>query len=408
MSCALKKGEKRKYTDDPELLFYVYDAKRQHLWSNFTAPLIEYENCEFKRFFRTGKVKKLFDICLRFVAIHVECVESFHRFPSLIAKQIFSECVTVGRFDLAKAMANGDESTVNSILELFALAYPDELATSLNFKNDYRLFKALSQSINCFRLRQIDLSNCDLNANGSGINLIDTFGKSMDSLEVLNLSDNSLDNGFIAKFTLPQRLDLNGFTRLVSIDLSANRKLTTACLNYFIKFPMLNEIILSYKDDKLPMRCDTGTKFKLCKCTNYSSDFQHVVENTGWIKSVIEQNNPTQSSQAGSVLSDLFFLSFFLFSTFYLFEEPLISNPLKSTKSTSSFYQYTKAHDDNNSRHETSYTNVRFRYQCKCIQYCAESNPCKSAGNQCKVKAKSTTTSTMLKISMDEFKALYM
>jgi hypothetical protein len=54
----------------------------------------------------------------------------------------------------------------------------------------------------CF-IKILDLSNCDLLTRE---NLVEILGNSVNSLEVLNLSNNSLDEAFIKKFTLSQRL----------------------------------------------------------------------------------------------------------------------------------------------------------------------------------------------------------
>jgi hypothetical protein len=306
MSHELKRGEKRKlssieHVQEDQEFFYVYDVKRQHLWSNLKESNVTVENVSGlgNSFYRTDKVRKLFDICLRFVAVHVEWVESFERFPSLVAHQIFNECVSIGRFNMEYA---NDQQTINQILRLFAHAYPGELATSLNLKNNYKLLKSMSQSIGCFCLTQVDLSNCDLNVYGSGINFIDLFEKSLDSLEVLNLSDNSLDNEFLAKFTLPHRLNLKTFPKLATIDLSRNRKLTSACLSYFLKYPKLNEIILSFEEGTLGSVAKNNTKYQLCQCVKAEIK---KIENIGWIKPIVKEKRIEEETKGKSFSGEI-------------------------------------------------------------------------------------------------------
>jgi hypothetical protein len=292
MSYKSNRGEKRKLSSTDDLdFFYIYDTKRYRLWPKLHQSKNTPESTEFKNFSCTGKTKKLFDICLRFIANHVEWVESFEKFPSLIAHQIFSECISIGRFDL-KNIKN--QSAINCILRLFAQTYPDELASSLNLANNYRLFKMISESINFFSLKTVDLSNCDLNASENGIRFIDLFERSLNSLEVLNLSDNSLDDEFVAKFTLPQRLNLKTFSKLTLIDLSQNRKLTSTCLNYFYKYPKLNEVVLSF--EKAASICKNGAKFQLCKC---ASNDLYEIKNIGWIKPIIEANKSKENGVYG-------------------------------------------------------------------------------------------------------------
>jgi dimeric dUTPase (all-alpha-NTP-PPase superfamily) len=54
----------------------------------------------------------------------------------------------------------------------------------------------------CF-IKILNLSNCDLLTRE---NLVEILGNSVNSLKILNLSNNSLDEAFIKKFTLSQRL----------------------------------------------------------------------------------------------------------------------------------------------------------------------------------------------------------
>ena len=60
----------------------------------------------------------------------------------------------------------------------------------------------------CF-IKILELSNCDLLTRE---NLVEILGNSVNSLEVLNLSNNSLDEAFIKKFTLSQRLAIGDFS----------------------------------------------------------------------------------------------------------------------------------------------------------------------------------------------------
>lgn len=62
----------------------------------------------------------LFSMCLDFIADNIDAVESFYRFPSLIAEMIFKRCIDLQKFKQAEN------------LRLFVAAYPDLICESLD------------------------------------------------------------------------------------------------------------------------------------------------------------------------------------------------------------------------------------------------------------------------------------
>lgn len=103
---------------------------------------------------------KLFDMCLRFIALNVECVDSFRNLPSLIGHLIFMECIKVKKFE-------GQQYPTDLILEcisLFSRAYPDLLIESINLNNlpkDLLIF--MTKIINGCSVKKLNLSRTQLN-----------------------------------------------------------------------------------------------------------------------------------------------------------------------------------------------------------------------------------------------------
>lgn len=103
---------------------------------------------------------KLFDMCLRFIALNVECVDSFRTLPSLIGHEIFMECIKVKKFE-------GQQYPTDLILEcisLFSKAYPDLVIESINLSNlpkDLLIF--MTKIINGCSVKKLNLSRTQLN-----------------------------------------------------------------------------------------------------------------------------------------------------------------------------------------------------------------------------------------------------
>ena len=191
---------------------------------------------------------------------------------------------------------NADEYSPDSAqkcLLKFANAYPYSLIESVNltFKSAKFLFQLRPIISVCF-MKKLDLSACNLNqlCNSENeverINLIEILKESACSLEYLNLSKNKLDESFVKKFTLTQRLGYLNFRRLLSVDLRQNYKLKSMDMNkYFTrKYESLNEIYVSrLKMDANEMNALYENEcFRYCKCKQE----QIALKNRGWISNL--------------------------------------------------------------------------------------------------------------------------
>ena len=261
-------------------LYFVYESKRRLLWSNFklNETMEEDDLKKDARKTTANELKSLFNICLTFIAKNVEFVEDFIGFPSQIGHLIFKECVHVGRFNFNETNFTKEEQS----LKLFAQAYPDLIGNSFNFNSNPILLSYFVDIMKFCFIKFLDLSNCNLIIHE---NLVEILENSFNSLEVLNLSNNGLDEGFIKKFTLSQRLDIKNLSEISLIDLSDNFKLQPNCWKYFCNYKKLNEIVISV--DKLKeFESSYQDYFRTCSCK-----FKEIeVKNDGWLKDVIESS----------------------------------------------------------------------------------------------------------------------
>jgi hypothetical protein len=274
-------------------LFYVYDAKKKRLCSNFIIPnhtakqddVVDL-NLKDKTYVLKPIDKKnikLFDMCLRFIADNIENVDSLIGFPSQIGELLFNECIKIGKFD---SHSNKSNKISKSNLHLFADAYPDMLIESISLSNINKFAFLNFQSIlsQCL-IHSLDLSNVKLNEilQNNEIALSDLLKSSSTSLFYINLSSNDLDEDFLKKFTLPQRLNYVNFEKLATIDLSSNFRIPFSqnLINkYFNKFDSLNKIIITYSlNDSMNLN-SKDYMYRLCNCVNEEATS---LSNTGWI-----------------------------------------------------------------------------------------------------------------------------
>ena len=271
-------------------LFYVYDIKKRNLTSRFnTGNASQYvmklrtihPDTEYSLKPINNKIK-LFDMCLRFVALNLELVDSLVGFPSLIGETLYNECVKCNKF-------NGKNEAQKSIeynLLLFVRAYP-EFAQSLNLVNRRLALNNLKPVISHCCIHSLDLSNCDL-ANFDS-NLADILKSSSNTLVNLNLSSNNLDETFLKKFTLSQRLGYVNFAKMETLDLRRNPILRVEdnILKYFVKYESLNQISIS-ASSKFDV-ANSFTKnvlhaFNICTCIVGSADVN--IQSQGWITKI--------------------------------------------------------------------------------------------------------------------------
>ena len=217
----------------------------------------------------------LFSMCLHFVAENISMVDSLRDFPSLVGEELFKKCLELNKFEGA------------SNLNLFTLAYPDEIFTAINFSNhDLIEYSRLLEILPSCHLTELNLYNTDLISNN--VNVIELIRCSCNTIEKLGIGANNLNDEFIRKFTLPIRLDLVVFDRLIYLDLSENPRLTHQCLSYLNKFKSLNEVVIDVKPIGL-------NSFEECKCLDRRKP---VIKTDGWMNSIYLSCLKTNASQA--------------------------------------------------------------------------------------------------------------
>ena len=222
---------------------------------------------------------KLFDMCLMFIGHHVECVEHFKGFPSLIGTMIFNECIKLEKFNADKSAS----SLIQTILLRFANDYPNLLINSINLSGQSKeLLLFLQPILAICSIIEINLRDCKLNEIREEFNLLNLLANSQSKLEYLNLSDNNLDEEFMQKFTVPQRLLTANFLELTCLDLRANYKLKSLnFLKYLTKYSKLNQVYLSLPKDETIDKPFFG--FQQCKC---NKTLKSNIKNAGWFEKI--------------------------------------------------------------------------------------------------------------------------
>lgn len=296
--------------------YYIYENKKRNLSCNFklsastcntnTNATSEtdtgYFSLEAPR--NGGAAFSLFNMCLKFIARHIDMVESLHGFPEIVAERLFEQCVQQSIFCLSPT---NNTKQIDLNLKLFANVYTDVFITGLNLSNRTpKQVNFLLPYVAASNLVELNLSNCRLNdLFGGESTLMDVLKNSAHSLRLLDLSCNDLDDGFLRKFTLPCRLNHVNMIKLEYVNLSANLRLDVNVLKYFSKFSCLNEVMLSLRSRSTNSSFE---QFKLCKCPIE----KRTVLNRGWIERVnldcLVDENERVSSVEGNFLFCLIIL----------------------------------------------------------------------------------------------------
>lgn len=275
------RNNKRKIdTEDSDDVYYIHEFKRAHLVTSKATKTqqIPIGNEQQIAVLKPTPKFKLFDMCLRFIATNLENVETLVEFPSQIGVLLFNECQQINKF-------NADESIYAlKCFKMFTTAYPDYLIESLNLNQQSKLLVEIAPIISVCTINKLDLSDCDLSTQ-TDFNLVTFLKESAHSLEYLNLSKNKIDETFIKKFTLPQRLNYTMLTRLKVLILSHNYKLkASSIIKHFHRYPKLNEIHLSQLKDDYHTESNTNP-YKVCQCNTTTSDLVSIT-NSGWISNL--------------------------------------------------------------------------------------------------------------------------
>lgn len=288
-------------------LFYVYDANKRALFTSFnnkmSATMKKSDSACIEQALRPiGNKINLFEMCLRYVAINIDLVDSLIGFPSLMGKILFDECVKLNRFDQKI-------DKFQSRLNLFSQAYPDQVIESLSLTN--QTITCLLPVISLSYIIHLDLTDCGLGGLVD-INLVECLKQSAHCLETLRLRDNCLTDTYIQKFTLPQRLGYVNFEKLRVLDLSKNTALNVTdqvLVKHFSKYPALCEIYLTRCD--LRIQIERLREYRQCKCVNKIKE----VENVGWIseymaKSLIIKSKLSHENSKGPSNDKFFYPEF--------------------------------------------------------------------------------------------------
>ena len=227
-------------------------------------------------------IKKLFHICLNYVARNVHLVDSLVDFPEITGKLLFDEIVKIEIVDLAVKDQN-----VTKTLSLFSHAYGELFMSSLNLQNNPLLINHFTNLLTAFReLTRLDLSHCHL---GNGHEILSQIIE-LKRLKVLKLSDNSLGDSAVRKFTTPTRVFGRGPLQLEVLDISENRDITKESLKYiscFKSLSLLNITGCRIQFGSLSTFCSKSGLILAPKGAKIDTELT-AVETVGWGKELVK------------------------------------------------------------------------------------------------------------------------
>ncbi|CAF0709790.1 unnamed protein product [Brachionus calyciflorus] len=296
-----RKYENLKDESTEDNLYYIYESKRRNLTANFNFKINENsvndtnenDSINFALKPENGKKINLFQMCLHFVAKNLEMVDSLVGFPSIVGELLFDECIRIGKFDKNLTIS----SLVQKYVRLFADAYSDIFIESLTLSTrSASIIATVLPIVSLCNLKELCLRDCNLVKilESKDWNLCDLLKNSENTLEILDLSSNNLNDNFIQKFTLKQRIGLANFSKLSILDLSNNFgiRVENNTINLLLKYANLNCILVSivkkvnFYDKKI------FHDFKNCTCKfKMKLDFS----TKGWIKKIPLENFDKQS-----------------------------------------------------------------------------------------------------------------
>ncbi|XP_078657304.1 leucine-rich repeat-containing protein 42-like [Branchiostoma floridae x Branchiostoma belcheri] len=245
-----------------------------------------------------GAPRKLFSLCLDFVAENIHLVDSLVDFPEMVGHQLFKAVQDAGRFQVPDDAAR--------TLGLFCEAYGSLVLSSLTARgqvlplNDY-----LQPGIQYMTaLQQLDLSNCGL---GDEHGILGEISQ-MSSLIQLSLQGNFLSQRGVQRVTLPYKMFGRGPAGMEVFNLADNAELSDKVVGCLVPFKRLRAVNLSNTSltkSGIKKLCDQGWAEWTDTLPEFSED--NAISNIGWAQKVVEdwfQPAKTQNSCVPTTADD--------------------------------------------------------------------------------------------------------
>eukprot|EP00058_Branchiostoma_floridae_P018368 XP_002603857.1 hypothetical protein BRAFLDRAFT_70490 [Branchiostoma floridae] len=276
--------------------------KRRRLEPTPTVSTANLDRCSSHGSPAKGAPRKLFSLCLDFVAENIHMVDSLVDFPELVGHQLFKAVQDTGRFGLPGEAAR--------TLGLFCEAYGDLVLSSLTVKGQVLpLNNYLQPGIQYMTtLQQLDLSNCGLGDEHGILGEIsqmpryERFSKvlkcfpmfffyviSPRSLTHLSLQGNCLSHRGVQRVTMPYKMFGRGPSGMEVFSLADNVELNDKVVGCLVPFKRLRAVNLSQTG------LTTSGIQKLCnlgwaRCQKILPEFSEddAINNVGWAQEVVE------------------------------------------------------------------------------------------------------------------------
>ncbi|XP_035699735.1 leucine-rich repeat-containing protein 42-like [Branchiostoma floridae] len=241
------------------------------------TPAANLDRCSSHTSPAKGAPRKLFSLCLDFVAENIHMVDSLVDFPELVGHQLFKAVQDTGRFGLPGEAAR--------TLGLFCEAYGDLVLSSLTVKGQVLpLNNYLQPGIQYMTtLQQLDLSNCGL---GDDHGILGEISQ-MPSLIHLSLQRNCLSHQGVQRVTMPYKMFGRGPGGMEVFSLADNVELNDKVVGCLVPFKSLRAVNLSQTGlttSGIQKLCNLG--WVQCQKTLPEFSEDDTINNVGWAQEV--------------------------------------------------------------------------------------------------------------------------
>lgn len=268
--------------NDKGLVYYYEPSKPHHFPSGYGK---ERKN-EFGYPGITLAEGSLFNMCLKYIMVNMNLLDSLIGFPEVVAKQMLDFMIDQKFLQIQEILFKVPSSTEHfhcRTLKLFDDAYGSLFLESLSLavlKDQTKL--NLNPLLSCFtNIKELDLSNVGLTADD--VRIVPQFN----SLEKLILKNTNLTDQTINKLTVPFRMYKEKSEKLKVLDLQGN-PISNRCLELVVVFPKLQILNLSSSNVQMKFELVYELKQFGWQFSTKRPEYDKVV-NKGWAAPIVEQ-----------------------------------------------------------------------------------------------------------------------
>ncbi|ESP05707.1 hypothetical protein LOTGIDRAFT_152577 [Lottia gigantea] len=220
----------------------------------------------------------LSDICIYYIALNINLVDSLFGFPDIVGIKIFQKTEELGKFKLSSPESQ-------AALRLFCDSYEGDVLSSLSVCNNHLCLNNYYDQILVFQyLKQLDISG---NGIGDDHDILHHISN-LDRLETLCLRNNGLSDDGIRKLTSPIRMLKKGPLELLHLGLSENSSISSSVLRYLKCFQFLEILDVSNTSVRETRVRETLKSMNLVLYKEDDIPDVFTIKNKGWTTLTVE------------------------------------------------------------------------------------------------------------------------